>query len=57
MPQKHYGDLGVETVIYTCLNSIGLKSKPCALWVFLSSKESGGYMLIPSWHYSPPFFM
>lgn len=24
MPQKHYGDLGIKTVIDTCLNSIAI---------------------------------
>lgn len=56
MPWKHYGDLGLETDIDTCLNSTGLGNKPCAFWIFLSSEESGELMPIPSWHYSPPFF-
>lgn len=56
MPQKHYGDLCMKTTIDTCLNSIGLDNKPCALWVFLSSKGSGGFILIPSWCYNLPFF-
>ena len=45
---EHYGDLGIKTVTDTRLNSASLGSKPCALCVFLSSKESGGFMLIPS---------
>lgn len=56
MPQKHYGDLGMKTVIDTCLNSVGLGNKLRAFWVFLSLKESRGFMLISSWHYNPPFF-
>lgn len=48
MLREHYGGRGMETINDICWNAIGLANKPHALWVFLSSKESGGCLLIAS---------